>query len=85
MKNRNKVIYIVISAIAISFPIAFLLGIISAKITFPIIFTLMGCLQLFHGLFIESKDKKHLRILSIIFGILFILFGIFIVFPNYYF
>jgi len=84
MKNRNKIIYIVISIIAISFPIGFLLGVISAKVAFPIIFTLLGCQQLFHGLFLAPKDNKTLRLFSIILGILFILFVIFIVFPTYY-
>lgn len=84
MKNRNKVIYVVISIIAILFPIGFLLDVISAKVAFPVMFTLIGCQQLFNGLFITSKDNKPSRLFSIIFGILFIIFGIFIVFPKYY-
>lgn len=84
MKGREKVIYVAISIIAILFPIGFLLGVVSAKVAFPIIFTLSGCQQLFNGLFLVSKENKHLRLFSVVFGSLFIIFGIFIVFPTYY-
>lgn len=85
MKDRKKNIYFMISIVAVIFPIGFLLNIISAKIAFPIIFTLLGCQQLFNGLFIVQKNSKTQRTYSIVFGILFIVFGIFIVMPTYYF
>ncbi|MCT4687117.1 hypothetical protein [Vallitalea sp.] len=84
MKDRNRVIYVAISIIAVLFPIGFLLGVVSEKVAFPIIFTLLGCQQLFNGLFIVSRDNKKSRLFTIIFGSLFIIFGIFIVFPTYY-
>jgi hypothetical protein len=39
MKGRKKIIYVAISIIAVLFPIGFLLGVVSAKVAFPIIFT----------------------------------------------
>ena len=85
MIKRNKIIHIVISILAILLPAGYLLRIISAEVAFPIMFTLLGCQQLFHGLFIASKENKYLRAFSIILGSLFIFFGLFIVLPSYYF
>lgn len=85
MINRKKIIHIVISIFAILFPAGYLLGIISEKVAFPIMFTLLGCQKLFHGLFIMSKENKYLRAFSIIIGSLFISLGLFIFLPAYYF
>jgi threonine/homoserine/homoserine lactone efflux protein len=43
-----------------------------------------GCQQLFNGLISKTKDKFS-KILSISFGILFIIFAVFVVIPTYYF
>lgn len=84
MKNRKKVIYVLLSVIAMLFPIGFLMGIINAKTAFPIIFILLGCQQLFNGFFLVSKDNKSLRFISVILGSFFLLFGLLVVFPKYY-
>ena len=70
--------------IGLIFPVGFLLGLITAKVAFPIMFTCMGCQQLFNGLISKSKNK-YSKILSISFGILFIIFAVFFVIPTYYF
>jgi len=58
------------------------MGFVTDKVAFPVMFTCIGCQQLFNGLI--SKDK-YLKILSISFGILMILFVAFNVIPRYYF
>ena len=68
--------------IGLIFPVGFLLGLITAKVAFPIMFTWIGCQQLFYGLTLKPKNKFS-KLLSISFGILFIIFGVFIV-PRFY-
>jgi len=84
LNNKNRVLYIIMSIIAIIFPIGYLFGIISAKVALPVTSILLGCQQLFHGLFVAPRDNKPLRFTSSIFGILFILFGVFVLLPNFY-
>jgi len=74
-----QVLFLVIGLI---FPIGGLAGFITDKVAFPIIFTCIGCQQLFNG--IISKNK-YTKILSISFGILTIIFVVFNVIPQYYF
>jgi len=63
------------------FPVGFLLGLITAKVAFPVMYTCIGCHQLFNGLTINSKNK-FTKLFSISFGILFIVFGMFIVLTS---
>jgi len=82
VKNEKK-IHIGISIIALLFPVGYLMGVITANIAFPAMFTLIGCLQLFHGFFIVSKESRLLRLFSILTGLFFIFYGLFVVLPTY--
>lgn len=85
MNNKKmKLIQALFLVIGITFSVGFLLGFITDKVAFPILFTCIGCQQLFNGLILNSKNKSS-KLLSILFGILFIIFAIFIVIPRYYF
>lgn len=84
MKKRKKIIYFLISLMALLFPIGYLLGRIEAKVAFPLIFGLLGCQQLFYGFFIVPRENKRMRLFSIIFGSFFLLFSALVVFPMYY-
>lgn len=83
MIKRKKNIHIGISAIALLFPVGYLMGAISAQVAFPTMFTLIGCLQMFNGFFIEPKENRYLRVFSIVTGMFFILYGLFVVLPTY--
>lgn len=85
IKINNKKIKLVKAlflVIGIIFPVGFLMDFVTDKVAFPIMFTCIGCQQLFNGLISENKS---LKILSISFGILMIIFVVFRVIPNYYF
>ncbi len=82
---NKKVAFLVLSCITILIPIGYLLGIISAKVAYPMVFILLGCQQLFRGLFIEPAQNKKTKMFSIVVGIGIIIFGVFIVIPTYYF
>lgn len=85
LSNKKMIgISVVIFVIGIIFPIGFLLGFIAEKVAFPIMFIWLGCLQIFNG-FVFGRINKHIKLVSILFGLLFILFAIIIVIPKYYF
>lgn len=85
MSNKKmKLISALFLIIGLLFPVGFLLDFISEKVAFPIMFTCIGCQQLFNGLILNLKNKP-LKLVSISIGILVIIFAIFKVIPRYYF
>lgn len=82
--RKRKVVIGIITVLGLLVPVLFLAKIIEAKIAFPIIFILLGCQQLYNGLFVVPKENKILRKTSLVLGVLFTIFGIFIVIPWYY-
>lgn len=81
--KKIKLISVLLLVMGIIFPVGFLLGFITAKVAFPIMFTCIGCQQLLNGLTFSWKNK-YLKLLSISFGVFFIIFAIFIVLPFYF-
>ena len=84
LKNYYKVIYAIISLCALAFPIGYLLRFVKPEVAFPTMFFLLGCQNLFYGLFLVQKEKKFYRLMSIILGSFFVLFSIFFIIPSYY-
>lgn len=85
MSVRNVIIIGFISIVTLVSPILFLLRLISANVAFPFMFTMLGVQQLSLGLLVAKKGMKKTRFFTIVFGTLFILFGLGIVLPYYYF
>lgn len=83
MEKRKRIIFITISILTLIFPIGYLFGKISRKIAFPLMFTLMGCQQLYRGFFITPKDKKAERIFGFTFGVGLVIFGVYIAMTFY--
>lgn len=83
-KKIKSISVVLFAVIVIIFSIASLVGLIADKIAFPVIYICIGCQQLFNGLNFNDKNKP-LKLSSILFGVLFIIFAIFIVIPRYYF
>jgi len=82
--KKKKLIIGLFFVIAISSAVAYLLRLITAKVAFPILFSCIGCQQIFNGLIFYKKNKS-LGIVSLSVGGLAIIFTIFIVIPTYYF
>lgn len=85
MIKNKRAIYYLITIVALIFPIGFLLNVISAKVAFPMMYFLMGLQQVYHGLFMTPHENKKSKKMSIIFGVLLIVFSVVFVIPQYYF
>jgi len=81
--KKIKLIRKLFTLIGLIFSVGGLVGLITAKVAFPIMYTCIGCVQLINGLTLNTKNKSS-KLLSISFGILFIIFGVIIV-PTFYF
>lgn len=84
MKSR-KIVFYALTVIALIFPVGFLLNLINMEVAILAMFTLMGVQQLYHGIHVVPEGKKKLKLLSYVYGVLMIIFGVFIVLPYYYF
>jgi len=59
----NKVVFWMVSIVALLLPVFYLLKLIKLEIGFPLMFSLIGCQQLSRGL-MSSEEKKFEKITS---------------------
>jgi uncharacterized membrane protein HdeD (DUF308 family) len=83
MNNKQKVLAsISLIIITIILFITIWLNLVSLIIALPLFFTCLGCQQLFIGLRFYKEDKKS-RKFYILFGIVYLLFTIFLILKFY--
>ena len=80
---NERIIDILFSVIALTLLVFHFSGLITYKVTAPIMFTSLGCQQLYNGLFYYTEDKFNKR-LYISVGILSILFSFYLLISTYY-
>ncbi len=83
--KKHKIIFGVITVLGIVSPVLYLTRLIEASVAFPTMFTIIGIQQVYYGLFLVPEETVKIKRKSIIFGSIFIFFGLAIVLPFYIF